>query len=71
LVGVVFLRKKSKPIVFNKDMVNNIFGFGSGSEPFVFSSDDPVVIKEVKAMHPEIQGQWEFYYVKTCVSLVT
>jgi hypothetical protein len=25
----------------------------------------------VKAMHPEIQGQWEFYYVKTCVSLVT
>jgi hypothetical protein len=52
--------KKSKTIVFNKDMVNKIFGFGSGSEPFVFSSDDPEVIKEVNAMRQKYKANGGF-----------
>ena len=41
---------KSKTFVFNKEMINVIFGFDDGHIPFVFNSDDPAVIEEVNVI---------------------
>ena len=40
-------KHKNKTIKITKDMVNKIFDFPGGTEPFVFSSDDPQVKAEV------------------------
>ena len=48
ITGGRCFKHKSKTIRFNKEMVNIIFGFSSGTIPFVFESDDPEVVAEVQ-----------------------
>uniref|UniRef100_A0A453PS17 Uncharacterized protein n=1 Tax=Aegilops tauschii subsp. strangulata TaxID=200361 RepID=A0A453PS17_AEGTS len=40
-------KHKNKVIKITNDMVNKIFDFPGGTEPFIFSSDDPQVKAEV------------------------
>ncbi|KAM0879114.1 hypothetical protein ACQ4PT_034441 [Festuca glaucescens] len=48
-----FLQHKEKIIHFTKDMVDKVFGFPSGSKPFVMESTDPEIIREVEGIHDQ------------------
>jgi hypothetical protein len=50
VMGRGLYQKREKKIRFSKQMVNRIFGFSSGSIPFVFGSDDIVKKQQVKAI---------------------
>jgi hypothetical protein len=46
-----FLQHKEKIIHFNKDIVDKVFGFPSGSKPFVMESTNPDIVSEVEGIH--------------------
>jgi hypothetical protein len=48
-----FLQHKEKIIHFTKDIVDQVFGFPSGSKPFVMESTDPEIIMEVEGIHDQ------------------
>ena len=56
--GGVF-KKKNKTIHFTKHIVDKVFGFESGTIPYVLESDDPDIISEVEALRlPYLKGNY-------------
>uniref|UniRef100_A0A8R7PF59 Uncharacterized protein n=1 Tax=Triticum urartu TaxID=4572 RepID=A0A8R7PF59_TRIUA len=59
-------KHKNKTIKITKDMVNKIFDFPGGTEPFVFSSDDP----QVKAEVTELRNKYVDYQNKMPINKI-